>query len=50
MIRVIGVGDTFVDRYIYQNIMYPGGNSINFAIYSTFLSKYLLQTAYFLNL
>lgn len=37
MIRVIGVGDTFVDRYIYQNIMYPGGNSINFAIYSRML-------------
>lgn len=37
MIRVIGVGDTFVDRYIYQNIMYPGGNSINFAIYSKML-------------
>ena len=37
MIRVIGVGDTFVDRYIYQNIMYPGGNSINFAIYAKML-------------
>ncbi len=37
MVKVIGVGDNFVDRYIYQNVMYPGGNSINFAVYSRLL-------------
>ena len=34
MIRTIGVGDNVVDRYIHSNMMYPGGNSINFSVYS----------------
>lgn len=33
MIRIVGVGDNVVDRYIHQGIMYPGGNSVNFAVY-----------------
>ena len=37
MIRVIGVGDCFVDRYLFQNTMYPGGNSVNFAVYARML-------------
>lgn len=34
MLRVIGVGDNFVDRYWNDGIMYPGGNSVNFAVYA----------------
>lgn len=37
MLRVIGVGDNFVDRYIYSGIMYPGGNSVNFSVYARML-------------
>jgi len=32
MIRAIGVGDNFIDRYLFQNMMYVGGNSLNFAV------------------
>lgn len=44
MIKVLGLGDNFVDRYVYQGVMYPGGNSVNFAVYSRILgheSSYL---------
>lgn len=37
MIRVIGVGDCFVDRYLFQNTMYPGGNSVSFAVFARVL-------------
>ena len=37
MIRVIGMGDCYVDRYPLQNTMYPGGNSLNFAVYARML-------------
>lgn len=29
MFRIIGIGDNVVDRYLYKNKMYPGGNAIN---------------------
>lgn len=32
--KVVGYGDNVVDRYINQNIRYPGGNCINFAAYA----------------
>ncbi len=32
--RVIGYGDNVVDRYINKNLMFPGGNCINFAVYA----------------
>lgn len=32
--KVIGYGDNVVDRYINQNVRYPGGNCINFAAYA----------------
>lgn len=34
MIRVIGVGDNVVDKYLDCRMMYPGGNSLNFAVYA----------------
>lgn len=32
--RVIGVGDNVVDKYVDSGIMYPGGNALNFAVYA----------------
>ncbi len=29
MLRIIGIGDNVVDRYLYKNKMYPGGNAVN---------------------
>lgn len=29
--KVIGLGDNVIDRYINKNMMYPGGNAVNFA-------------------
>jgi hypothetical protein len=32
--RFIGMGDNVVDRYINKEIMFPGGNAVNFAVYA----------------
>ncbi|MCM3766049.1 fructoselysine 6-kinase [Neobacillus niacini] len=32
--KVIGVGDNVVDKYMYKKTMYPGGNALNFAVYA----------------
>lgn len=32
--KVIGFGDNVVDRYVNKNIMFPGGNAVNFAVYA----------------
>jgi len=34
MIKVIGVGDNVIDRYLHKGIMYPGGNALNFSVYA----------------
>lgn len=34
MIKVIGVGDNVVDHYLDTNIIYPGGNALNFAVFA----------------
>lgn len=34
MLRVLGFGDNVVDKYEHQRIMYPGGNSLNFAVFA----------------
>ncbi|MBQ9942613.1 MAG: hypothetical protein IJP03_06380 [Christensenellaceae bacterium] len=34
MIKVIGIGDNVVDKYVHQSTYYPGGCSINFATYA----------------
>lgn len=41
--RVIGVGDNVVDKYMYKRIMYPGGNALNFSVYAKQLG---IETAY----
>lgn len=34
MIRVLGLGDNVVDKYMHTMTMYPGGNALNFAVYA----------------
>ncbi len=34
MLKVIGIGDNVVDRYLHKGIYYPGGNSLNFAVFA----------------
>ena len=34
MIRLIGLGDNVVDLHYYKNVMYPGGNAVNFSVYA----------------
>jgi fructoselysine 6-kinase len=33
-IRVIGVGDNTVDRYLHLGMMFPGGNAVNVAVFA----------------
>jgi fructoselysine 6-kinase len=35
-LRVIGVGDNAVDKYLDMHKMFPGGNTVNFAVYAKF--------------
>lgn len=32
--RIVGMGDNVVDRYVNKTIMFPGGNAVNFAVYA----------------
>lgn len=34
MIKAVGVGDYVIDRYYHHGLMFPGGNALNFAVYS----------------
>lgn len=34
MLRVLGIGDNVVDKYMHTKTMYPGGNALNFAVYA----------------
>ena len=29
MLKIVGIGDNVVDRYLYKKKMYPGGNAVN---------------------
>lgn len=33
-VRVVGFGDNVVDRFLDRRILYPGGNSVNFAVFA----------------
>lgn len=37
MVKVIGIGDNVVDKYIHTRTMYPGGNALNFSVYAKLL-------------
>lgn len=43
MIRVIGLGDNVVDKYMHTNTMYPGGNALNFTVYA---NRFGVEAAY----
>lgn len=43
MIRVLGLGDNVVDKYMHTMTMYPGGNAFNFAVYARLLG---IESAY----
>ncbi|MEH2921869.1 fructoselysine 6-kinase [Samsonia erythrinae] len=32
--KVIGIGDNVVDKYMHTGLMYPGGNALNFSVYT----------------
>ena len=32
--KFVGMGDNVVDRYVNKNIMFPGGNAVNFAVFT----------------
>ena len=34
MVKVIGIGDNVVDKYIHTRTMYPGGNALNFSVFA----------------
>lgn len=34
MLKVLGLGDNVVDKYMHIHTMYPGGNALNFAVYA----------------
>lgn len=36
-LKVLGLGDNVVDRYLNTGRMYPGGNALNFAVYARML-------------
>ena len=33
-VRLVGLGDNVVDRYVDQKLMYPGGNAVNVAVHA----------------
>jgi fructoselysine-6-P-deglycase FrlB-like protein/sugar/nucleoside kinase (ribokinase family) len=33
-LKVLGYGDNTADRYVNQNVQYPGGNCVNFSVYA----------------
>lgn len=35
--KVIGIGDNVCDKYLHLNMMFPGGQAMNFAVYATML-------------
>ena len=36
-VRLLGLGDNVVDRYLDSGLMYPGGNALNVAVYAKML-------------
>lgn len=37
MIRILGLGDNVVDRFLDRGRMYPGGQAMNVAVYASML-------------
>ena len=34
MVKVLGIGDNVVDKYVHIKTMYPGGNAVNFSVFA----------------
>ena len=34
MLKVLGIGDNVCDVYLHKEIMYPGGQALNFTAYA----------------
>ncbi|MED4228060.1 fructoselysine 6-kinase [Neobacillus cucumis] len=34
MVKVLGIGDNVVDKYVHIKTMYPGGNALNFSVFA----------------
>ncbi len=45
--KVISYGDNVVDRYVNQNVMFPGGNCVNFAVYAKMAGFNVAYLGYF---
>lgn len=43
MVRLVGVGDNTVDRYLHAGVMYPGGNAVNVAALAR---RYCAESSY----
>lgn len=43
MVKIIGIGDNVVDKYIHMGKMFPGGNALNIAV---LCKRYGAETAY----
>lgn len=43
MLKILGLGDNVVDKYLHMNRMYPGGNALNVAVLA---HRYGVQTGY----
>jgi fructoselysine 6-kinase len=37
MVKVVGIGDNVVDKYVHIKTMYPGGNAVNFSVFAKIL-------------
>lgn len=37
--RLVGVGDNVVDRYLNLKVMYPGGNAVNVVAHAALLGE-----------
>jgi fructoselysine 6-kinase len=37
MVKVVGIGDNVVDKYVHIKTMYPGGNALNFSVFAKIL-------------
>ncbi len=37
VMRVLGIGDNVADHYLHSNMLYPGGNALNFAAFASLL-------------
>lgn len=49
MMNVIGIGDNVVDKYVYIQIMYFGGNVLNFVVYVVMLGYNVVYLGIFGN-